>query len=122
VELLETGFTRPPRFDPLAFVQEALAVVPGAWHVEAVLATTLEDARAVVPPHEATLEASDDGVLIRLNVEDLDSAARYLVRLGWPFSVRQPEELRGVLQELSAQICRASEAGAIAVEPLSSAP
>jgi predicted DNA-binding transcriptional regulator YafY len=113
VELLEVGFTRPPRFDPLAYVQEALAVVPGAWHIEAVLATTLEHARAVVPPHEATLEGSGDGVVIRLNVEDLDSAARYLVRLGWPFRIRQPEELRGVLKKLAGEVLLASEPGRI---------
>ena len=83
--MLDVTFARPIDFDPLAFVQDALAVAPNAWHVEALLQTSLEEVREVVPPHEATLEAIDDGVVIRLNVECLDEAARYLIRLGWPF-------------------------------------
>ncbi len=107
IEILDEGFERPEGFDPLAFVQDALAVVPGAWHVEAVLATSLERAREAVLPHEATLEPSDDGVIIRLNVECLDAAARYLIRLGYPFIVRQPEELRAFLRGLAAEIAHA---------------
>jgi predicted DNA-binding transcriptional regulator YafY len=87
------------------------AAGPGAWHVEALLDTTLEQAKRVIPPHEATMEARDGGVVIRLNVESLDEAARYLVRLGWPFLVRQPDELRGALRALAAQIARASHVG-----------
>jgi hypothetical protein len=50
------------------------------------------------------LESCPDGVIIRLNVEYLDVAARYLIGLGWPFLVRQPPELRAVLRDLAAQI------------------
>jgi predicted DNA-binding transcriptional regulator YafY len=96
-------------FDPLAFVQDALAVAPSAWHIEALLQTSLEEARRVVPLHEATLEPADDGVIIRLNVECLDEAARYLIQLGCPFLVRQPDELRTVLRALAAEIVQAAE-------------
>ena len=106
VELLDEAFVRPDGFDPLAFVQDALAVAPNAWHVEAVLRTSLDRARQAVPPHEATIEAGDDGVVIRLNIECLDDAARYLIRLGFPFVVRRPEELRAVLRLLAAEIAR----------------
>ena len=109
VELLDESFARPPLFDPLAFVQEALAAAPDVWHIEAILDATLAEARAGIPPHEATLEVADAGVIIHLNVECLDAAARYLVRLGWPFVVKQPDELRAVLRALAAQI---AEAGA----------
>jgi predicted DNA-binding transcriptional regulator YafY len=120
IAVLDEAFVPPAEFDPLAFVQDALAVAPSAWHVEAVLGTTLERARAIVAPHEATLEPSDAGVIIRLNVEFLDAAARYLVQLGWPFFVRQPEELRAVLRELAAQIADAAEERSLA--PPSSFP
>jgi predicted DNA-binding transcriptional regulator YafY len=106
VDLLDEAFVPPADFDPLRFVQDALAVVPNAWHVEAVLDTTTDRARQVIPPHEATIEASDDGVVLRLNIECLDDAARYLIRLGFPFLVRRPAELRAVLRDLAAEIAR----------------
>jgi predicted DNA-binding transcriptional regulator YafY len=109
VDLLEDTFERPVEFDPLVFVQDALAAAPSTWHIEALLQTSLDEARCVVPPHEATLEATDDGVVIRLNAECLHEAARYLVQLGCPFLVRQPEELRGVLRGLAAEIARAAQ-------------
>lgn len=104
VELRDETFQRPPRFDPLAFVQEALAVAPNTWQIEALLYTTLTEARAVIPAYEAALEVVDDGVIARTNVECLEEAARYLVRLGFRFSVRQPPELREVLGRLASQI------------------
>ena len=107
IDLLDEGFTRPPGFDPLAFVQDALAVAPNAWHIEAVLDASLAMARQAVPPHEATLEPGDDGVIIRLNAECLDDAARYLIRIGCPFIVRKPAELRAVLRDLASEIARA---------------
>jgi predicted DNA-binding transcriptional regulator YafY len=109
VDLLDEQFERPAGFDPLAFVQDALAVAPNAWHIEALLSTTFEEAREAVPLHEATLESGEGGVVIRLNVECLDEAARYLIGLGCPFLVRQPEELRGVLRRLAAEIALAAD-------------
>jgi predicted DNA-binding transcriptional regulator YafY len=108
VVMLDQFFQRPPAFDPLAYVQEALAEAPNAWHIEAVLQTRLDEARSAIPAHEAILEPDGDRVIIRLNVEDLDAAARYLVRLGWPFSVRKPPELRNVLAELAKEIAEAA--------------
>jgi hypothetical protein len=108
-------FERPADFDPLSFVQDALAVAPSAWHIEAVLHTSFEEARRAVPLHEATLEASDDGIVIRLNVECLEEAARYLIRLGCPFLVRKPEELRVILRGLAAQIALAGREHPIGV-------
>jgi predicted DNA-binding transcriptional regulator YafY len=109
VDLRDEVFERPGGFDPLAFVQDALAVAPNAWHVEAVLATNLDVARDVVLPHEAVLEPVADGVVIRINAEGLDDAARYLIRLGCPFIVRRPEELRAVLRGIAAEIARAAD-------------
>ncbi len=108
VTVLDESFARPIDFDPLAFVQEALAVAPNVWHVEAVVQAPLERVREVVAAHEAVLESIDDGVVIRLNVEVLDAAARYLIGLGWPFCVRQPAELRAVLRGLSVDIAAAA--------------
>jgi predicted DNA-binding transcriptional regulator YafY len=108
VELLDETFQRPPLFDALTFVQEALAEAPNVWHVEAMLFTTLEKARVAIPAHEATLEPEKVGVVMRMNVEDLEEAARYLVRLRCPFVVRQPTELRDALRDLAGQIAAAA--------------
>ncbi len=113
VELREETFQRPPHFDPLAFVQASLAEAPGAWHIEAMLHATLDDVRNAISAHDATLEQHDEGIIIRLNVEDLDAAARYLVRLGCPFVVRQPAALRPVLAELARQIAVAASTDAL---------
>ena len=110
-DVLDVPFERPVDFDPRAFVQAALAVAPSAWHIEALLETSLQEARRVVPLHEATLEPAGEGVIIRLNVECLEEAARYLIQLGCPFLVKQPEELRAVLRGLAAEIARAAEPG-----------
>lgn len=101
-------FQRPPHFDPLGFVQDALAVAPNVWHVEALLCTTLEEARREIPAYEAALEPSPEGVIFRANVECLDGAARYLVHLGFRFEVRQPAELRAVLHKLASELLEAS--------------
>ena len=111
VTLLDEAFQRPPRFDPLAFVQESLAVAPGTWHVEALLHTSLDEARAIIPAYEAVLEPHTDGVILRANFECLDDAARYLVRLGFRFSIRAPEELRATLRELASAIAAAAVDG-----------
>ena len=109
VSLSEETFRRPPHFDPLSFVQDALAVAPNAWHIEALLYTTLEEARRAIPAYEAALEPCAEGVIVRANVECLDEAARYLVRLGFRFTVRQPPELREELARLAKQIAAAAE-------------
>ncbi|MFT4040672.1 MAG: YafY family protein [Thermomicrobiales bacterium] len=108
ITLEEITFQRPPHFDPLGFVQDALAVAPNAWHIEALLATTLEEARREIPAYEAALEPVEGGVLFRANVECLDGAARYLVRLGFRFVVHQPAELCDVLRGLARELAEAA--------------
>ena len=110
ITMLENTFQRPPHFEPLGFVQDALAVAPNAWHVEALLFTTLDAARREIPAHDAALEPVAEGVIFRANVECLDGAARYLVRLGFRFEVRQPLELRAVMQEIALDLLRAAGA------------
>ena len=117
IRLHEETFQRPPHFDPLGFVQDALAVAPNVWHVEALLATSLEEARREIPAYEASLEPDPDGVIFRANVECLDAAARYLVRLGFRFEVRQPTELCDVLKALAADLREAARAANAASVP-----
>ena len=104
VEPRDRGFSRPPDFDPLAFVQASLATSPAAWSIEVLLQTTPEDAARRVSRTLALLEPTADGVLMRCRVEDLNWMARVLVGLGCAFVVRQPAELRDELRRLAAQL------------------
>lgn len=108
IDVLGDIFTPPSDFDPLAFVQASLAEAPGAWRIEAFLATSPEDAEQRVSPYGVSLEVHADGVIARFNVDSLDWAARYLVALGIPFVVLQPLELREALRQLAVRIGEAS--------------
>lgn len=103
-------FEPPAAFNSLEFVRQSLAGIPGQWRIEVLLMTTLDDARQRVPLHLATFEETTGGVILRQNAEGLEETARQLVRLGIPFIVRQPEELRSALRSLAAEIGRTANA------------
>lgn len=108
-ELTEQQFTPPPDFDSLAYVVRSLASAPGAWAIEVLLETTLEDARERVPAAMATLDPYGAEVLLRCYVQNLDWIAHFLVGLGTPFVVRQPPELRDALRRLAAEVAALAE-------------
>jgi predicted DNA-binding transcriptional regulator YafY len=114
-QLRSDAFEPPVEFDALAFVRASLAESPWDWQVEALLQTSIETARRRVPAHQAMLEAVDGGVLIRVNVDDLDWAARFLIGLGCRFVVREPPELRVRLRTLAAELALAAEEVASAI-------
>lgn len=109
-ELSGEHFRRPPAFDSVDVVLRSLAEAPYTWSVEALLQTTPEQAHRRVPPGQAILEQTTDGVVLRARAERLDEMARALVLLGCPFIVREPPELRAELRRLAAEIAeRAGE-------------
>jgi predicted DNA-binding transcriptional regulator YafY len=65
-----------------------------------VFQTTLEEARRRIPRTIGEPEQAEDGVLLRAQTDDLDVAAREIARLGWPFTVRRPPELRAAVRRL----------------------
>lgn len=103
---VEDTFVRPEAFDCLDFAMRRFAAMPERWLVEAVLDTTLERMSKLVPPSFATLEEVPEGVLLRAYDASLDHAARFLVGLGCPFSVRQPPELQEALGRLANWIAQ----------------
>lgn len=109
VDLRDESFERPEDFDCLEFVVHSLASAPGAWAVEALLETTLEEARQRVPAAMALLDPVPEGVLLRCHAQNLDWIAHFLVGLGIPLVVRQPPELRDALRRLAAEIAAAAE-------------
>lgn len=101
---LDTTFERPEQFDTAAFVARSIALMPNTWAVEVLLHTSLDHARTLVPNTLATLEAAENGVLLRAQVESLDWTARFLAQLGPSLTVRAPDELRAALRRLAASI------------------
>ncbi|MEP7188206.1 MAG: WYL domain-containing protein, partial [Roseiflexaceae bacterium] len=85
-ELGDAVFERPDDFDSMAYVVSSLASAPGAWAVDVLLETTLDQA----------------------HVENLDWVARLLVGLGFRMLVRRPQELRDALGRLAEEIAEAA--------------
>jgi predicted DNA-binding transcriptional regulator YafY len=109
VSPLEETFPLPEDFSPLEVVQRVLASVPGAWQVEVCLQTTLEEALRQSSLSSAYFEETQEGVLVRGEVEDLLWAARRLAGLGIPFIIHRPLELRTVLRQHALTIASYAE-------------
>ena len=90
VEPRAATFVRPPDIDPVGVVERALATMPGTWSVEALLDTTLDEARQRIAPSVATLEQEPDGVVLRCQGDDLRALAHLLAGLGCPLIIRRP--------------------------------
>ncbi len=95
----EEVFERPAGFDALEYVLRSLGSVPRRWPVEALLQTTMEEARRQIAPEVAVLEAEGDGILLRCHTDDLPWMARLLASLGCPLTVRRPPELIAALKD-----------------------
>jgi predicted DNA-binding transcriptional regulator YafY len=102
-------FERPEGFDAAAFVVQSLASMPNTWEVEVLLRASLDTARQRVSPVFGTLEAAEDGVLLRAHGDHLSWMARELVATGLPLTVLRPEALREELRRLAAEIAAMAE-------------
>lgn len=104
VEEREATFERPPDFDAARQLEYALATLPWGEEIEVVIYAPVEQLRAWVPAHFATLEETDGGVVLRSQADDLAMAARYLIWLGHPFVVRSPAALNDELRRIAAEL------------------
>lgn len=102
--LLDATFDPPPNFNALEYLLDSIARVPGMWHAEVLLKTSIQLARDYIPGDMAILEPVEDGVIMRLYTDRLDWLARFLMRTGVGFQVIQPPELRDKLRELAQEI------------------
>lgn len=109
VHLGSETFTPPDNFDCLDFVIQSITRTPGTWTVDVLLETTLEEAQRILPRTLAILKQGANGVELKCQVESLNWLASLLVNLGCPFLVRQPAELRTVLQQLAQRIAVMAE-------------
>lgn len=105
VEPLADTFDRPADFNLLEHVERGIASVPSTWCVEALLHTTLDEARQRVSGPVAILEPAPEGtegVLLRCYTDCLEWTAHYLLGLNCRFVVLNPPELRDALRQLAA--------------------
>jgi predicted DNA-binding transcriptional regulator YafY len=100
-ELRSERATPPEGFDPVEHVERSIAATPWGWRLEIVFDTTLEEARRRIPRWVGEPEQTQEGVLLRAHADDLDAAARMLASLGWPFTVREPGELRVAIRRIA---------------------
>jgi predicted DNA-binding transcriptional regulator YafY len=99
VEVTSETFSPPVNFDALAVLQRALASVPRAWQIEVWLESTSEEVQHQTHFPKTLFEEVDNGVILRVDVEDLPWMARLLAGLGIPFIVHRPLELCDVLRQ-----------------------
>src|SRR5262249_24086237 len=103
-ELRRETFHVPDGFDATAYVARSIAEAPWGSEIEVVFRTTLEEARRRIPRTIGDPEQIPDGVLLRAQTDDFDAAAREIARLGWPFTVRRPAELRDAVRRLGKSL------------------
>jgi predicted DNA-binding transcriptional regulator YafY len=100
--------TVPEGFDAADHVARSIAGAPWGTEIEVVFRTTLEEARWRIPRTIGEPEQVEEGVLLRARTDDLDAAAREIARLGWPFAVRRPPELRAAVRRLADALTRSA--------------
>src|SRR5690606_19902886 len=108
-------FQRTKEPDTAAMVADGLAVLAHDWQAEVMLFTPLEEAAKTIPPTVGSLEAVDEGTLLRIGADELDWIARYLAGLPFEFDVRHPSELRAELRALARRLQRTNRARPSAV-------
>ncbi len=116
-EVTQEVFEPPAELGAPDGVLRAVANAHGPWQVEVLLDASLEDAREQVPPMLASLEETEDGVLMRCAADDLDGMARFLAGLFCPFAINSPPELAKSLQLHAAELARRASGVAAASPP-----
>ncbi len=104
--LTESRFVPLASFDAFTYMLNSFEAIPDEWVIEVLLETPLETARQMIPRSLATLVQDGDQVCLRASIRDLHEMALTIIRLGCPFTVIQPPELRATLQAIAASIAR----------------
>lgn len=103
-------FQRPAGFDPLAHIMQAIATLPRRFAFELLLKTDIATAEREVFDVLGILEATNDGIILRGSVEDLDWLARQISIFSFDFVIHEPAELKAELEKHSAKLMDLSKA------------
>jgi len=108
VETLVEDFERPPGFDAMAHVVQAVATLPRAFTIEVLLKTDAVSARAHLFAEAGVFEETAEGVLIHAQSDELDWFARQLAGMPFDFEIRQPPELHAAVGDCVRRLLRCS--------------
>jgi predicted DNA-binding transcriptional regulator YafY len=106
VSMIEASFDRPEGFDPLAYLMQAIAIMPRKYAFELLLKTDIDTAHREVFDVLGILEATEEGLLLRGSVEDLDWLARQISIFSFDFIVHEPDELKDELKKHSVKLAK----------------
>jgi predicted DNA-binding transcriptional regulator YafY len=101
LEPLEQSFERPKEFDMLGHVLDSMALMPGTYQIEVLIKAPMEEVQQVMSRAIGTLEQTDEGVLLRRAVSQVEWMAYFLVGLDFPIRVIQPVELRHAIRAIA---------------------
>ncbi|MFZ6749419.1 helix-turn-helix transcriptional regulator [Undibacterium sp. Ren11W] len=99
LELLPTSFGKPVDFDPIAYLNTAIASLPRAYSIKVLLHTDLSCAHQEIFSSLGILELDANGTLLHGQADDLSWMARELARLPFSFTILAPPELRVALAQ-----------------------
>ncbi len=108
LEASDQSFERPPDFDALQHVLDALATMPGLYPIEIILHGTMEQVHEILALTAGTLEETDDGIIWRRETYELKWIAHQLLQFDFPITIRQPPELREMMYNLATKALRMS--------------
>lgn len=103
-ELQDETFTPPPGFDARDHLLQSLSAAWSGWTTEVVLQAPIEEARRWISPIVGTPEETAQGVVLRVQADNLDWTAHYLLGLPWSFTVHHPPELMEALVRIRSRI------------------
>lgn len=108
VEALAEPFERPPGFDAMAHVVQAVATLPRAFTIEVLLKTDAASARSHLFAEAGVLEETAEGVVIHAQSDELDWFARQLAGMPFDFEIRRPPELHAAVGDCVRRLLRCS--------------
>jgi predicted DNA-binding transcriptional regulator YafY len=105
----EAMFDPPLDFDLRGHLMRSIARMHVGPEIVVDLAAPLEQVRSRIWEEFAALEVVPSGTRLTCHYDDLDGFGRYLVGLGWPFTVVRPVELKASLRRLASEVSAAAE-------------
>jgi predicted DNA-binding transcriptional regulator YafY len=108
VETLAEPFERPPGFDAMAHVVQAVATLPRAFTIEVLLKTDAVSARRHLFAEAGLFEETAEGVVIHAQSDALDWFARQLAGMPFDFEIRRPPELHAAVGDCVRRLLRCS--------------
>jgi predicted DNA-binding transcriptional regulator YafY len=108
VDALSEPFERPPDFDAMAHVVQAVATLPRAITIEVLLKTDVASVRAHLFAEAGVLEETAEGVVVHAQSDELDWFARQLAGMPFDFEIRQPPALHAAVADCVRRLLRCS--------------